>query len=155
MNGYLVLPPPPLHPQNIKFFIYGVILLKFETQHFGLSRFSTICRCLRTGVCWSNDKCTNWMHQLNVLIKCKWSTTVQSERLFVHSTAHHGEKNSGYSIKYFYGTWDIWHSISTEKNIYFLVSGYSITMMHGTRKNQSHMTITKINIFSFPTTVLL
>ena len=26
--------PPPLPPPKVKFFIYGAILLKFETEHF-------------------------------------------------------------------------------------------------------------------------
>ena len=96
------------------------------------------------------------MHQINTPIKCTRSTTVQSERPFIHLATHRREKNVGYSIQYFYGTWNLrklkWQLISTEKK-YVFVSGHSITIMHGTLKNQFHWTINEKNIFSFLTTL--
>ena len=32
--GVPLTPPPPSPHQKFKFFIYGAILLKFETEHF-------------------------------------------------------------------------------------------------------------------------
>ena len=73
------------------------------------------------------------MHQLNALIKCKWSTTVQSERPYIHSATHHREKKilTTVLIQYFYGTWDL------------------------EKKSVGIRSPLKKKIFSFPATVLL